>query len=249
MTRFPSNYFAGMHRLTNLRVHEISSVDKGAGVGVDVVLLKRRQAEAADPSMPKWEPERFTKEREMSKGDKHGQFHAILDGVREKRIGKGVAWMKLQKWHAAHEFSLDRRSETGKPLSDVQQHTRFMSQHPLGKMASEVLRNHGLDDTPEEIQHEMMGGASDLDNLHEHERGKHPGSGRFEATTKADKHGVPAAVTDPAIRKLNELADLVVTFAKRNGRQLSHAKAFTVVCKTDEGKELLKQDWAARGIS
>src|SRR6516165_1355671 len=41
--------------LTRLRIDEVSAVDKGAGKGVKVVLMKRDQDDATHPEMPEWE--------------------------------------------------------------------------------------------------------------------------------------------------------------------------------------------------
>jgi hypothetical protein len=237
MTQFPPDYFdfsRPLAKLTKVRIDSVDSVDRGAGIGTDVILAKRRAWEAEDPSRPRWEPEKFEKERQMRKAD-HPFEHIehLTDQVRKGEIGTGVAEMRGKAWHDSHAFDAYRKDERGKVLSDHQQWQHFKTHHPVGKAFSEACA-HGLRDTTEEMEKEL-GLKSDLDAAHERQR--ELGSGHHG---RNERPVTKQTVSSICIDEINKMAGVLVERAKREkGITISFQKAFEVIINgTEKGKRL-----------
>jgi hypothetical protein len=247
-----ADLLSGKRQLKNLRVEEISSVDRGAAIGADVVLLKRRIAERADPSMPVWAPEQFAKkERQMHTNDAHADAEEVVGAMDAHEIGRDVGHMRLKSIHDRAHFSIDRKDAKGRTISPERQYESWKAESPQGRRASASMAR-ALQSTGQERVDEMKRDVA-TDESHEHQRdhiGGAQGSGTYEeASKRVDKHGLTPSMVNPGITALNAAADRIVDFAKKHGRQLSHARAFVEVCKSDQGKIWLAEDWKARGIT
>jgi hypothetical protein len=64
-------------------------------------------------------------------------------------------------------------------MSDAQQFEHFLDHHPVGKAFRQTCAQHGLDDTQGELAKEYG-----LEDVHDHERRKHPNDGENPAATK-----------------------------------------------------------------
>lgn len=134
-----------MRQLKNLKIAEVSSVDKGASPGARVMLVKRDD----------WlSPQQWAEEKAMQKSHNPAdEFDSIVSAVRDGKIGKNVAHIRLKAWHDKHGFDRDRRDPRGRSMSDVQQFQDFLEGTPQGRLANQAMVN-GLTDTHEELQAE-----------------------------------------------------------------------------------------------
>jgi hypothetical protein len=236
--------FGKARRLTNLRIDSVDSVDKGAGIGVDVVLRKRREFEAANPGYPRWEPELLKEQTEMRKADHPFLEHVqnLSDMVAKGEIGVGVAELRGKRAHdSSPMFDAYRKDERGKVLSDHQQWQHFKKHHPVGKAFSEACA-HGLRDTPAELEKEL-GLKNDLDAGHERQRelgSGHHGRNEGEVTKGADGKPVRKTLSSVCIGEINKMAAQLVKRAKaEKGVTITFAKAFEVIVNgTEKGRQL-----------
>jgi hypothetical protein len=249
--QFPPDYFVDLiskaRRLKNLRIDDVSSVDRGAGRGVDVVLIKK---------FPGWKsPEEWAAMRKNNDvgmvGDPREGIERVIHDLQSQKIGKDVGAMRAKRIHDDHFYNIDRRDERGRPLSDHQQFDRWQKLDPRGRRYAEASAG-ALQSTPDEREAEMKSDVA-TDRSHQHARetigAEHHGRNEAGQMQKVDRFGVPVALKNEGIDKLNAMAEKVVQLAKRDGHQLSHAHAFTLVLKCDGAKDLLRRDWEHRGIS
>jgi hypothetical protein len=135
-------------RLKRLQISEVSSVDRGAGYGCDVVLIKRDDEQ----------------ERAM-KHDPHAELDGIVSDLQDGKIGRNVGFSRLKSWHDKHAFFRDRRDPRGRPLSDAQQFQDFLEGTPQGRIANQAMLN-GLESTHEELQAEATKAAGRKPIMH-----------------------------------------------------------------------------------
>jgi hypothetical protein len=250
MAQYPPGYFdfsRPLGKLTKLRVTSVDSVDAGAGRGVTAELVKR-DPEWRDPSFSYWQ------EQKMLKADHpHHELSDIVSDLDEHRLGRDSGFLKIQNHFNKFHYSLDRTDpRTGKPVHASVQLQKWLDHSPEGQRANMALKRAWDDSHDEKIaalsKYGEHGGA-DLDEAHRRnrERGGQEHASP-EQTMKADKHGLTPAMSNGAIRKLNELADKLVGLAKRDKVPMTFARAFCEIAKTDEGRALLQVDAFFRGI-
>jgi hypothetical protein len=230
--------YGKVRRLKNLVIDEISSVDRGAGIGARVVLAKRRQWEAEEIAAgrvpPIWEPETFQKEHEMRKADHPfiERVQHLTDMVRKGEIGTGVAELRGKAAHdSSPMFDAYRKDEKGKVLSDHQQWQHFKTYHPVGKAFHEACVT-GLRDTQAELSKEL--GLDHLTDTHEAERRKHPNDGRFDEAGASTTKRAPLTASAVYNAEIDKMARELVARAKKDGISLSLAKAWEAIVTLNE---------------
>jgi hypothetical protein len=142
------------YRLRKLTISSVDSVDRGAGLSCEVILAKRRAAEAADPiSWPRWEPPSYwEKEREMNKSaNPFGEIEALTAGLRNGEIGKNCAFLKARDWFEKSSlYDLNRKDAAGRTASPEQQFQHALENHPILKRFNSAHAQ-GLRDTQAEV--------------------------------------------------------------------------------------------------
>jgi hypothetical protein len=232
----------------------------GEDLTAGAILRKRREFELKNPTYPKWQSE----ESHMAQVQKHGhhaELDQIIDDANEGRVGKDATHLRLVDHFSKHHYSMTDLRKDGDPRSVEQQMERWHKFAPEGKRAAAAVKE-ALLDTASEKQaalrdhlddHQRAAnrarGGTDLADVQEHERRKHPGSGEHVAT-KIDKNvqfGPNAALSmtnNPAWIKLDKMAgELQKRLKSEQGKDWSREQCFSFLAnETASGRYLMKVD-------
>jgi hypothetical protein len=226
-------------QLKNLRIDDVSSVDRGAGVGCRVVMHKRddlgehplsdsailkrrREYEAAHPGFPKWEGDRYKQEKQqMTPND---QIQEITKRVNAGEIGKQVADALATDVFNKSIFDINRTTPDGRPMTAEMQIVDHYNRSPVFKALRRACVS-GLDSTQKELDALYSG-----QKIGETTYSGHP-------VAKAEP---PQTMSSVINAQLDKMANELLARAKKEGVPgLTFAKCYeAIITKTHWGRQL-----------
>jgi hypothetical protein len=195
-----------------------------------------------------WQPPEYyqQKEQQMQKNTHSSSLQHIkdlTDMVRRNEIGKSVASVRAKNFHDEHLYDPYRKNERSRVLSDHQQFAHAMAHHPVFRALGEAMAQ-GNESTQDELAKEY--GLDNVDDVHTHERRKHPNDGEFGGATKRQ---TISSICNAEIDRMAK--DLVKRAKAEKGVVLTVAKAWEIIINgTQKGAWLNNlEKWSRIGVS